>query len=263
MNETLHGCLYGQNIEELERLNAFFVDHRRVALAFSGGCDSSFLLEAAIQADVSVGIFIFKTPFQPAFELHHAREICKRYGISPYVLKVPLSQEVLENPPQRCYFCKRSMFTALLGVSRIFGYSTVIEGTNASDDVASRPGYRALQELGVLSPLRLCGLDKSSIRHYSALCGLSTAHRPSYACLATRIPSGVRITRTLIERVEQSERALFEMGYEDFRVRVFHDAARLELTELDMKKAVSELPVIREALQPYFPMVLIDTKVRE
>ena len=111
------------------------------------------------------------------------------------------------------------------------GYTVLLDGTNASDQWDDRPGMKALEELGVLSPLRLCGVTKDEIRHRSREAGLFTWDKPAYACLATRVPTGTEITVELLQKVEKSEEALMKMGYKDLRIRLFSGAARVQLPE--------------------------------
>ena len=165
-----------------------------------------------------------------------------------------------ENPQNRCYFCKQAIFSALIEAARGDGYTAVMDGTNASDDAGDRPGMRALKELNVLSPLRLCGVTKAQVRAYSREAGLFTWDKPAYACLATRVPAGTAITAELLARVEGAEAALFDMGFTDFRVRVFHGAARLQLPADQLARVVEGREAIRRALAPWFETVLLDLK---
>ena len=129
-------------------------------------------------------------------------------------------------------------------------------------DDALRPGMRAQRELEVRSPLRECGLTKADIRRLSREAGLFTWDKPAYACLATRIPTGEAITGEILARVEGAEDALFRLGYTDFRVRVFHGAARLQLPAGQLERAVRERAVLRAALAPYFKPILLDLEER-
>ena len=137
-----------------------------------------------------------------------------------------------------------------------------MDGTNASDDVGDRPGMRALEELDVLSPLRLCGVTKAQVRAYSREAGLFTWDKPAYACLATRVPAGEPITEDVLRRVEGAESALFALGFTDFRARVFHGAARLQLPAAQVEDAARRRGELREALKPWFDTIFIDTEDR-
>lgn len=247
-----------------EALRKFFDAHPRLALAFSGGADSAYLLYAARACGCDAGAFYIRSAFQPEFERQDALRLAEQLGAP--LIEVPLdvlaTEAVRANPPDRCYHCKRTLFSALLDAAKARGYGAVMDGTNASDDAADRPGMRALEELGVLSPLRLCGVTKDEVRRYSRRAGLFTWDKPAYACLATRIPTGTPIEAGMLRRVEAAEGALFDMGFSDFRVRVFHGAARLQLPGGQLPRAAAERESIREALKPWFDVVLLDLKDR-
>ena len=247
-----------------EALRAFFEAHPRLALAFSGGVDSSYLLYAAMACGCDVRAFYARSAFQPEFEFRDARRLAEQLGAAMTVvpLDVLAVEAVRANPGNRCYHCKRAIFTALLAAAREQGYSAIMDGTNASDDAGDRPGMRALEELEVLSPLRLCGIAKADVREYSRRAGLFTWDKPAYACLATRIPAGTPIEADALRRVEGAEGALFDLGYSDLRVRVFHGAARLQLPSAQLERAAREREAVRAALAPYFETVLLDLKDR-
>ena len=138
----------------------------------------------------------------------------------------------------------------------------IIDGTNASDDVSDRPGYQALQELRVLSPLRLCGLTKDEIRCLSKEAGLFTHDKPAYACLATRIPAGTVITHTLLERTERSEEFLKQLGFSDFRIRTKENSAVLQLQESQLPLLLQHREIIWKRLKQEYHSVLLDLEVR-
>ena len=245
-------------------LRDFFRAHPRVALAFSGGVDSAYLLYAALACGAGVRAYYAKSAFQPAFERADARKLAGELGadLRELPLDVLSVADVRRNPENRCYYCKRAIFSALCAAAREDGFDTVIDGTNASDDAGDRPGMKALEELRVLSPLRLCGVTKARLREYSRAAGLFTWDKPAYACLATRVPAGTEITPELLARVEGAEEALFNLGFTDFRARLFHGAARLQLPAAQLADAVARREAIRAALGPYFEIVLLDLKDR-
>ncbi|MBQ6373985.1 MAG: ATP-dependent sacrificial sulfur transferase LarE [Clostridia bacterium] len=247
-----------------DALRAFFQAHPRVALAFSGGADSAYLLYAALDSGAAVRAFYVRSPFQPAFEEADARRLAAQLGAPLRVLPLDVLNEeaVRSNPSDRCYHCKRAIFSALTAAARAEGFDLVIDGTNASDDAGDRPGMRALSELGVRSPLRLCGITKTQIRAYARQAGLFTWDKPAYACLATRVPTGIGITPQLLGRIDAAEAALRGMGFSDLRVRVFHDAARLQLPAAQLPDAVRRRTDVRAALAPYFETVLLDLEDR-
>jgi len=241
-------------------LKDFFNENKRVALGYSGGVDSSYLLYAGLKYGADIRPYYIKTAFQPEFEYEDALNLAKQLNVEVKVLELDVfsAPEVIENTAERCYHCKRALFGTLKKRAREDGYSVLIDGTNASDDINDRPGMRALAELSVRSPLRECGLTKDEIRKLSKEAGLFTWDKPPYACLATRIPTGTKIDRETLKRVEGAEDALFKLGYNDFRVRVFHDAARLQFTRDQMQKAVMEADNIKKALKPFFKNIFVD-----
>ena len=241
-------------------LNEFFAAHPKAALGFSGGVDSSYLLYAGLQAGADIRPYFIKTAFQPAFELEDAKKLCAQLGASLQILELDALQDktVAQNPENRCYYCKTMLFGALQKQALADGYTVLLDGTNASDDVSDRPGMKALSELSVLSPLRLCGLTKPQIRELSLKAQLFTWDKPAYACLATRVPAGQPITPELLQKIEGAEGALFALGFTDFRVRVFHGAARVQLKPAQMQQALTRRAEILEDLRPYFDVVLLD-----
>jgi len=246
-------------------LSEFFVQNPRLAVAFSGGTDSSYLLCAAKSAGCDVHAYFVKSAFQPEFELEDARRLAGSLDVPLTVETLDLLEnpEVAKNPADRCYFCKRAIFTRLWELARADGYAVLCDGTNASDDVNDRPGMRALKELDVRSPLRECGLTKSEIRRLSKEAGLFTHDKPAYACLATRIPAGTAITGEILRKVEQAEETLFALGFTDFRVRVFAGAARLQMPESEFQMAFEKRAGILAALKPLFDGVFLDLMPRQ
>ena len=245
-------------------LEQFFQENPRCALGFSGGVDSAYLLYAGVKAGADIRPYFIKTAFQPAFELADARKLAAGLGVEVTVLELDALADprVAANPADRCYYCKQNLFRTLKDRAIADGYPVLLDGTNASDEAGDRPGMRALAELSVRSPLRECGLTKAEIRARSREAGLFTWDKPAYACLATRVPAGETITADILARVEGAEDALFRLGYTDFRVRVFHSAARLQLPRGQMERAVREAEELRQALKPYFTPILLDLEGR-
>ena len=241
-------------------LRSFFEEHPRLALAFSGGVDSSYLLYAGLQWAQDLGVYYVKSAFQPEFERRDALRLAESLGAELRVLTADVlaCARIAANPADRCYHCKNEIMSRIQAQAAADGYALVIDGTNASDDIDDRPGFRALTERGILSPLRLCGLSKARVRELSREAGLFTWDKPAYACLATRVRTGEPITRELLEAVERSEEALFAMGFTDLRVRTSGGAARLEFPAGQLEEARRRFDEIRDALGPYFTGVVID-----
>lgn len=245
-------------------LTEFFRENPKVALGFSGGVDSSYLLYAAIAAGADVRPYYIQTAFQPQFERADAKRLAAQLGVELTVLALDVfaNPAVTANPADRCYHCKHALFGTLARRAAADGYPVLMDGTNASDDAGDRPGMRALRELSVRSPLREAGLTKTEIRRLSREAGLFTWDKPAYACLATRVPSGTPLDAETLSRVEGAESALFALGYTNFRCRVFHGAARLQLPAAQLERAVKERAAVRSALAPYFETVLLDLAER-
>lgn len=244
-------------------LQEFFQSHPEAAVAFSGGVDSALLLHQAAQYARRTAAYFIRTPFQPAFELADARDTARRLGAALTVLEEDVLSlpEVAANPADRCYFCKRALFTRLTEAARADGFPLVLDGSNASDDASDRPGMRALAELGVRSPLRECGIAKSEVRRMAREAGLPVWDKPSYACLATRVPTGTPLTAGDLARVERGEAALMARGLSDFRLRLRGEDAllqvRSEQTEL-ARALLAEHPLAGD-----FAQVLLDPVPRE
>ena len=245
-------------------LKEFFARAPRAAVAFSGGADSALVLWAARTWGGDVTAYYVRTPFQPAFELADARRLASELDVPLKVVEVDIlsAPEVAANGPERCYFCKKALFAALRRAAADDGYELLLDGTNASDNAGDRPGMRALAELAVRSPLRECGLTKEAVRRLSRQAGLFTWDKPAYACLATRVPTGIPITPADLERVERGEEALFRLGFTDFRLRLFHGAARIQVPEGQLERAVALRGEIAAALGAEFTEIFLDLKGR-
>ncbi|NLN45515.1 MAG: ATP-dependent sacrificial sulfur transferase LarE, partial [Clostridiaceae bacterium] len=202
--------------------------------------------------------------FQPAFEREDAMRLAADLGVEVTVVPYDILShpEVASNPSDRCYHCKTALFGALRDRAAADGYTVLIDGTNASDEAGDRPGMRALVEMSVRSPLRECGLTKADVRRLSREAGLFTWDKPAYACLSTRIPTGRPVEAGLLARVEAAEAALFAMGFSDFRVRVYGEAARLQFRAADLGSVVERREEILAGVQPHFETVLLDLQPR-
>lgn len=245
-------------------LTEFFQENPKAALAFSGGVDSAWLLCAALRCGAKVRAYYVKSPFQPQFELEDARRLAAELGADMKVIEADVLEDpaVAANPPDRCYYCKRRIFTAIAREAASDGFSVLIDGTNASDDAGDRPGMRALRELAVRSPLRECGLTKAEIRRLSREAGLFTWDKPAYACLATRIPAGTAITREALSRTEAAEGYLAALGFRDFRVRMLGEAARIQVPAAQLGRVLEKREEIFQELKKYYGAVLLDLEVR-
>ncbi|MBD5087882.1 MAG: ATP-dependent sacrificial sulfur transferase LarE [Clostridiales bacterium] len=249
-------------------LETFFAENRKCAIAFSGGTDSAFLLYAAKSYGCDVKAYYIHSPFQPAFELKDAKRMAEQLDIDLTIVACNIleNEQVRSNPVNRCYYCKKNIFEKIITQAQTDGYPVILDGTNASDDVNDRPGMKVLAELNVLSPLRICKITKTDVRRLSKEAGLFTYQKPSYACLATRIPSGHRIEEEDLLKIEKSEDILSKMGFQNFRIRMYRyedSVAALETEEGQWKYAYNNLHKIEEKLSPWFDKVVLENTYRK
>ena len=246
-------------------MKQFFEQCPEAAIAFSGGVDSAYLLYAAAKFGKRVKAYYVNTAFQPQFELDDAKQLARELGAEMEVLDVDIlcHTAVVENPADRCYHCKKILFSEIIQAAKRDGFDLLLDGTNASDDSSDRPGMRALAELKVRSPLRECGLTKTQIRELSRDAGLFTHDKPAYACLATRIPTGEAITHEKLQRTEYSEAYLTGLGFRDFRVRTLGDAAKLQIRGEDLPLLMARREEIFNELKQYYAAVWLDLEVRK
>ena len=220
-----------------------------VAVAFSGGVDSTFLLQTAFDVLGDRAIAVTAAPvFVPQREQREALDFCASRGIRQIVIPAEALDidGVRHNPPDRCYHCKREIFGKILAVAAQNGIQAVAEGSNTDDTGDYRPGMRAIRELGVLSPLLDAGLSKADIRALSRERGLPTWSKPSFACLASRFVYGEAITDEKLSMVDRAEQLLLDLGFRQFRVRIHGNLARIEILPEDFERM--NQPALREAV---------------
>lgn len=246
-------------------LKQFFKTHKKVAVALSGGADSVFLMHMAKKYGAHVRAYFAKTEFQPEFELSDAKRAANDAGVDLCVIDFSAldDEKVRENGAERCYYCKRGIMQIIRATAMSDGYDVICDGTNASDDVDDRPGYRALSELSILSPLKLCGITKDEVRALSRSEGLFVWDKPAYACLATRVCKGEMITREKLNAVECAESFLRGLGFSDFRVRISGETAKLEICSCDVERLAKYRTQILSELKKYYSFVLLDMEVRD
>ncbi len=208
-----------------------------LAVAFSGGVDSAFLLKAAYDVlGERVMAVTAHSPALPHRELREAEAFARALGVGHIVIRTDefTLNDYVDNPTDRCYFCKREIFTQISAIASQHGLHCVADGSNVDDRGDYRPGMRALQELGVVCPLSEAGLGKQEIRILSRQMGLPTWDKPALACLSSRIPYGQKITREKIASIEKAEMFLQDLGFRQVRVRHHGDIARIEVSEAEM-----------------------------
>lgn len=218
------------NNEKYLSLISYLKKLGRVVLAFSGGVDSTFLLKAGREAlgDNLKAVTIL-SPYIPKWEVEEARELADELGVDYQIIETPIIDEIRYNPEDRCYLCKKAVFTKIIDIAKIEGYNYVIDGTNIDDMGDYRPGLKALRELEVKSPLFDCGLGKKDIRAFSKELGLKTWDKPSYACLLTRIPYGSELKVEDFQKIEEAEKYMMKLGFRAVRVRCHGNLARVEV----------------------------------
>jgi|Deesub1362A_J573_1020465.scaffolds.fasta_scaffold00191_39 uncharacterized protein len=241
---------HNQHVEKkIEAIKKEFKNKGKVLVAFSGGVDSSVLAKIGFLSlgDDCIAVTAVSETY-PEWELRYAKKIAEEIGIRHYVIKhSELSADGFsENSPDRCYICKRSLFKRLREFGKELGFTVIAEGTNKSELSGHRPGYRAVKEFDVFTPLK--NYTKEEIREIAQYLGLSNWNKPSMACLSSRFPFGEKITLEKLEKIEKAEKFLFSLGVETCRVRYHREIARIEVHPGDFKLMVN----YRDAIVSYF-----------
>jgi uncharacterized protein len=222
--------------EKLKQLQQLLQNLESCAIAYSGGVDSTFLVKVAYDTlgDNAVAVTATSSTY-PVRELQDAKQYAQEIGIPHIIIQ---SEELdipkfSDNPPDRCYYCKKELFQKIQQIAKEHHLNMVLDGSNADDTFDYRPGARARSELQIRSPLKEVGLTKQEIRRLSASLQLKSSEKPVFACLASRFPYGVKITRERLRQVESAEEYLFSLGIKQSRVRYHDHIARIEVGSED------------------------------
>lgn len=243
--------------EKYKNLINYLRQFEKVALAYSSGVDSNFLLYALNEAIGNENILAvtINGDMNLKEELNDSKIYTNLLNIEHEVINVDIEEieNFKKNPKDRCYYCKKNIFKEIISISEKRGISTIVDGTNIDDTLDYRPGLKALDELNIISPLKELSFTKEDIRILSKNKNINTWNKPSMACLASRIPYGEEITKEKLNIVELSENYLYNLGYKDFRVRVHEKLARIELKKTDIERFITSKDY--EKVERYFKSI--------
>lgn len=237
----------------IQKLHAHLQPLGRVAVAYSGGVDSTLVLKAALDAlgTGNVVALLAVSPSLPQSEKEEAMDLARQLGARLELLPTTETDDPAyqANAPNRCYFCKDHVYRALRQFAEQENIAHVLDGMNAEDTLDVRPGRAAARELKILSPLHELGFSKHAVRETAQALGLPNWDKPAAACLASRVPYGTSVTPRLLSQIERAEAALFDLGFRELRVRHHGDVARLEVPDADLTRALQQREQITAALR--------------
>lgn len=220
------------------------------AVAFSGGADSGLLLALARDAcGGRVAALTLVAPYIARQEISEAVAFAAGLGVRHELIELPMPGSMEDNPPDRCYLCKRALYERLIAAAAPLGFKAILDGTNLDDLKDYRPGLRAVRELGILTPLLDCAIAKADVRRISHALGLANWRRPTNACLLTRLPFGQRVTMPTLQRIEEAERVLLGQGFDWVRVRLHGKVARIEVERDQRPRLLARSERVVEALK--------------
>lgn len=259
-------CLNEITNRKLEDLKKYLKGLNKVAIAFSGGVDSTFLLKSAhdVLGDNVIAVTARSCSF-PERELEEAKDFCRKEGIRHFICE---SEELdiegfCKNPTNRCYLCKKELFEKIKEIAQKNNIEAIAEGSNTDDNGDYRPGLQAVAEMGIKSPLRMAGLSKNEIRQLSKAMDLSTWNKQSFACLSSRFVYGETITKEKLTMVDKAEQLLLDQGFHQVRVRIHGKVARIEIMPEEFEKLL-QINIKNDILEKFeqygFTYVTMDLK---
>ncbi|HOK56529.1 MAG TPA: ATP-dependent sacrificial sulfur transferase LarE [bacterium] len=239
--------------EKLKKLKDYLKKLKRVVIAYSGGVDSTFLLNVALNTlgKENVIAVIGISPTYPNEERKFAVNFCKENGIKYIEVETEEFKDsnFLKNPPDRCFWCKKELFGKIEEIRKNLNFKYIIDGTNKDDEKDYRPGEKAKKIYNVISPLKECGFTKKDIRELSKELNLPTWNKPQMACLASRIPYGEKITEEKLKRINEGEKFLYSLGFKIVRIRDYNELARIEVDKNEIEKLIKFKEKIIEKLK--------------
>lgn len=224
--------------DDYEKLKSLLAAMGGAVVAYSGGVDSTLVARAARDALGNQALCVLvRSSLMPRRDIEDAISLANKLGLSLMTLDLdPLgSEDVACNSPERCYHCKKAIFQKLVDLAAERGLNTVVDGSNVDDDSDYRPGHKALEELGIRSPLKELGIDKARVRSISKELALPTWQKPARACLASRVPYGTRLDEKTLRRIDAAEEVVRDAGFDHCRVRDHGDVARIEIMASGMR----------------------------
>jgi len=239
--------------EKKRKLEEILKKSGKILIAYSGGVDSTFLLKMAVDCVgvENTGVFIEKSEVDSDSEIRFARDFANSLGVKTFFVKSSKLDDCnfSKNPVDRCFFCKKELFSKMAEFAKKHGYNAIADGSNYDDKVDYRPGSKAKSLYNVISPLQMAGLTKEEIRLLSRRIGLPTWNKPQMACFASRIPYGEEITEEKLKRIMKAEEYLYTFGLKIVRVRDYGNLCRIEVAETDFKKILKNKEEIVEKLK--------------
>jgi len=232
---------------KIQRLRSTLKAMDNVLVAFSGGVDSAFLTKIAYDVlNIHAVAITITSPMHPQWELQQAKQIADSIGINHIILELSKTdlERIFENDEDKCYHCKKLIFKKIKQVADSYQINHILDGSNADDQEDYRPGTKALEELGIISPLKDAGLTKQEIRMLSKKNGLKTSNLPSFACLASRFPYHIKISKEKLHQIERCEKHLRNLGIKQYRVRYHNEIARIEVDVKDFQVIIDNKEII-------------------